>query len=59
MLTFTLKENGIFQSNASQAESMGEFGSKVKPKSLKLAVDFVEFTDGSTWDETFQTLPND
>jgi hypothetical protein len=49
MFTFALKENGIFQSNAPQAESMGEFGSISKPKSLKLGVDFVESTDASTW----------
>jgi hypothetical protein len=48
---FTLNSNGLFKPNQLKNDSLGEFGSRPKPKKVKLAVDFVEFTDGSTWGE--------
>ena len=55
-----LGRNGFFKPNQIQTDGIGESGYSKIPKRIKLAVDFVEFSDGSTWgkdlSETAQTL---
>lgn len=44
-----LKPNQIINQSTVEASEKNSDGSDVEQKNLKLAVDFVEFTDGSTW----------
>lgn len=47
--SFTLKNSGLRQPNQFINEAVGEEGFSKSPSIIKIAVDFVEFTDGSTW----------
>jgi len=47
--SFTLKDSGTFNLNHPSNEQIGEQGFLKPPESIKLAVDFVEFTDGRVW----------
>jgi hypothetical protein len=47
--SFTLKDSGLSQPNQLINEEIGEEGFSKLSLIIKIAVDFVEFTDGSTW----------
>jgi hypothetical protein len=47
--SYTTTPSGLLKPNQLCNEEIGEGGYRQIPQSIKLAVDFVEFTDGSTW----------
>lgn len=49
IFSYKLSAEGILKPNQSSNEQVGESGSTEVKKNYKLAVDFIEFTDGSTW----------
>lgn len=51
MFTYSDMASVLFQPSQAKNEEAGEFGfgSPLKPKNVKIAVDFIAFTDGSTW----------
>lgn len=51
--SYRLSAGGMLKANQSSNDSFGETGSTQRPKNFRLAVDFIEFADGTTWGEDF------
>lgn len=51
--TISSYRSSALKANQSSDESLGETGSTQAQESLKLAVDFIEFADGTTWGKDF------
>ncbi len=49
IFSYKLSAEGILKPNQSSNQQIGEFGSTQVQENFRLAVDFIEFTDGSTW----------
>ena len=47
--SYRLRPDGFLKPNQFANEQIGEFDLKPTPQSYKLGVDFIEFTDGTTW----------
>lgn len=49
IFSYAFENTGLIKPAQSRSENIGEYGYDEKSKSIKIAVDFVEFTDGTTW----------
>lgn len=49
IFSYAPTDSGLLKPNQLRHENIGESGSSVTPEKIKIAVDFVAFTDGSTW----------
>lgn len=49
VFSYAYENTGLLKPSQTINENTGEYGYDEKSKSIKIAVDFVEFTDGTTW----------